>query len=279
MDRRAALSCLIALAAAAPASATAGQPGAQPRRSPPQSSLSESAQAMHSPARSETLVLIAYPQMTALDLLGPHHMLASLTGAKVLIAAETSEPVVSDLGLKILPDVSFEDCPREVDLFLVPGGTRGTTAAMQNPKVLALVRELGEKSRFVTSVCTGSLILGAAGLLDGYRATSHWVALPLLKEFNAIPVSERVVFDRNRITGAGVTAGMDMALAVVKMLRGEPYAKLVALTSEYAPEPPVRAGSPEEAGADATEHMRGMFARWVGEAEKISRSSPGARRT
>jgi cyclohexyl-isocyanide hydratase len=215
----------------------------------------------------ETIVLIAYPGMTALDLLGPQHMFSSMMGAKVLIAAQTLEPVASDTGLKIVPDVDFATCPRDIDLFLVPGGTRGTTAALKNPRLVDFVRELGASSKYVTSVCTGSLILGMAGLLKGYQATSHWLVRHMLGQFGATSLDKRVVFDRNRITGAGVTAGMDMALAVVKMLRGEEYARLVALLAEYAPEPPVQAGTPAIAGEKSTTTLRDMYQGWLGETE------------
>jgi cyclohexyl-isocyanide hydratase len=221
--------------------------------------------------KHEQVVLIAYPMMTALDLLGPQHMLACMMGAKVLIAAQTMDPVLSDTGLRIVPDVDFASCPRELDLFLVPGGLSGTTAALRNQRVIDFVAELGARSKYVTSVCTGSLILGAAGLLKGYKATSHWLALHMLKEFGATAVQQRVVFDRNRITGAGVTAGMDMALAVVKMLRGEEYTKVVALLAEYEPEPPVHAGTPRAAGAEATNMLKELNKNWLIETEALVR--------
>jgi cyclohexyl-isocyanide hydratase len=223
--------------------------------------------------KHEKVVLVAYPMMTALDLLGPQHMFASMMGATVLIAAQTREPVTSDTGLKITPDTDFESCPREADLLLVPGGLAGTTAAMKDPRMLDFIAEVGARSKYVTSVCTGSLILGAAGLLKGYRATSHWIAAHMLTEFGATPVAERVVFDRNRITGAGVTAGLDMALAVVKMLRGEEYTKMVALLAEYSPAPPVRAGSPREAGPKVANMLRDMYKDWIFETETIAKGS------
>lgn len=223
--------------------------------------------------KHEKIVLVAYQQMTALDLLGPQHMFACMMGAQVVIAAETMEPVLSDTGLRIVPDVDFASCSRDIDLFLVPGGLAGTTAAMKNPRMIDFVAELGARSKYVTSVCTGSLILGTAGLLRGYRATSHWIAAHMLKDFGAIPVQERVVFDRNRITGAGVTAGMDMSLAVVKMLRGEEYTRMVALLAEYDPAPPVNAGSPRAAGAKTTNMLKDMYKDWLIETEAFAKGS------
>ena len=221
--------------------------------------------------KHEKVVLIAYPMMTALDLLGPQYMFACMMGAKVLIAAQTLDPVMSDTGLKIMPDVDFAGCPRDPDLFLVPGGLTGTTAAMKDPRVLAFVAELGARAKLVTSVCTGSLVLGAAGLLKGYRATSHWIAAHMLREFGATPVDQRVVIDRNRITGAGVTAGMDMALTVVRMLRGEEYTKMVTLLAEYDPAPPVQAGNPRAAGPEITNMLRDMYKDWLSETEAVAK--------
>ncbi|HET9395298.1 MAG TPA: DJ-1/PfpI family protein [Nitrospiraceae bacterium] len=218
----------------------------------------------------EKIVLVAYPGMTALDMLGPQTLFACVTGVTVMIAAQTLDPVTCDTGLKLIPDVDFGSCPREVDLFLLPGGLDGTTAAMKDRRTIGFVGELGAHSKYVTSVCTGSLILGAAGLLKGYRATSHWVGVHLLRSFGATPVKERVVVDRNRITGAGVTAGMDMALTVIKMLRGEEYAKMVALLTEYDPAPPVHTGSPHAAGAKLTDMARGRFEDWLRDAQTVA---------
>jgi cyclohexyl-isocyanide hydratase len=220
--------------------------------------------------KHEKIVLVAYPGMTALDMLGPQTMFACVTGVTVMIAAQTLDPVTCDTGLKLLPDVDFDSCPRDVDLFLLPGGLDGTTAAMKDRRTIEFVGELGAHSKYVTSVCTGSLILGTAGLLQGYRATSHWVGVHILRNFGATPVQERVVVDRNRITGAGVTAGMDMALTVIKMLRGEEYAQMVALLTEYDPAPPVHTGSPHAAGAKLTGMARGRFEGWLRDTETVA---------
>jgi cyclohexyl-isocyanide hydratase len=221
-------------------------------------------------SKREKIVLVAYPGMTALDMLGPQTLFCCMTGATVMIAAQTRDPVTCDTGLKLIPDVDFDSCPRDVDLFLLPGGLDGTTAAMKDRRTIEFVGELGAHSKYVTSVCTGSLILGTAGLLKGYRATSHWVGLHMLRNFGATPVQERVVVDRNRITGAGVTAGMDMALTVVEMLRGKEYAKMVALLTEYDPAPPVQTGSPRAAGAKLTDMARGRFEDWLRDTQSVA---------
>jgi cyclohexyl-isocyanide hydratase len=219
--------------------------------------------------KHEKIVLVAYPGMTALDMLGPQTIFCCMIGATVMIAAQTRDPVTSDTGLKLIPDVDFDSCPRDVDLFLLPGGLDGTTAAMKDRRTIEFVGELGAHSKYVTSVCTGSLILGTAGLLKGYRATSHWVGVHMLRNFGATPVQERVVVDRNRITGAGVTAGMDMALTVVEMLRGKEYAQMVALLTEYDPAPPVHTGSPRTARAKLTEMARDRFEDWLRDTQSV----------
>lgn len=262
MDRRQLMSSMLAAWAAT---------SAAPRIASAQEHAGEMDHSRYHEIKHEKIVLVAYPQMTALDMLGPQHMFSTMMGAKVMIAAQTLEPVVSDTGLKITPDIDFAHCPRDPDLFLVPGGLAGTTAAMKDPRLIAFVKELGAGSKYVTSVCTGSLILGTAGLLKGYRATSHWIAAHMLKDFGATAVHERVVFDRNRITGAGVTAGMDMSLAVVKMLRGEEYTRMVALLAEYDPDPPVRAGSPEQAGPKLTNMLKDMYSHWLVETEAFTK--------
>jgi cyclohexyl-isocyanide hydratase len=220
--------------------------------------------------KHEKIVLVAYPGMTALDMLGPQTIFCCMIGATVMIAAQTRDPVTSDTGLKLIPDVDFDSCPRDVDLFLLPGGLDGTTAAMKDRRTIEFVGELGAHSKYVTSVCTGSLILGTAGLLKGYRATSHWVGVHMLRNFGATPVQERVVVDRNRITGAGVTAGMDMALTVVEILRGKEYAQMVALLMEYDPAPPVDTGSPQAAGAKLTDMARDRFQDWLRETQSVA---------
>lgn len=209
---------------------------------------------------SEQIAMVVYPGMTALDLTGPQYMLVGLMGAQVHLVAESLTPVMTDTGVIITPTKTFETCPPDLDVLFVPGGSRGTVEAAKDPKVLAFLRDRGSRAKLVTSVCTGSLVLGAAGLLEGYQATSHWVTRDLLTRFGAIPVDARVVVDRTRITGAGVSAGIDLGLLIVKRLRDEEYAKAMCLLAEYAPEPPVVAGTPAQAGPVTTKIMTDMCA-------------------
>lgn len=218
----------------------------------------------------EEIAFLAYPEFTALDLAGPHYMLGSLMGAKVHIVAKSRAPVVSDMKLAIVPTTTFEDCPADLDIICVPGGSTGTLAAMQDEATIAFLKDRGGRAKYVTSVCTGSLLLGAAGLLRGYKATSHWVARDILKLLGAEPVNARVVIDRNRVTGAGVTAGLDFGLTLVSRLRDAEYAKAVQLLAEYHPEPPFNAGTPETAGPALTKLMSGMFEQFLTQASAIA---------
>jgi cyclohexyl-isocyanide hydratase len=190
--------------------------------------------------------LLLFPDVTQLDLTGPAEVFGSLPDAALHLVWKTTDPVATGAGWKIVPTTSFADCP-QLDVICVPGG-RGQIALMADEAVLDFLRRQAAGARFVTSVCTGSLVLGAAGLLRGYRAACHWMSRDQLALLGAIPVAERVVVDRNRITGGGVTAGIDFGLAVVAALRGEAAAKAIQLGSEYDPHPPFAAGSPEGAG-------------------------------
>jgi len=208
----------------------------------------------------EQIAMLIYPQFTALDMIGPQYMLSGLMGATVHLVAKTRAPVVSDSKVTFVPSLTFDECPKDLDVLFVPGGTSGTLAAMQDPATLAFLADRGSRAKYVTSVCTGSLVLAAAGLLKGYRATSHWATRELLAEFGAIPEHRRVVFDRNRVTGAGVTAGIDFGLALVEKMRDTEYAKSLQLLAEYDPMPPLDAGSPEKAGEKITKMMSDMVA-------------------
>jgi cyclohexyl-isocyanide hydratase len=222
---------------------------------------------------SEQIAFLIYPEFTALDMVGPHYMLTSLMGAKVHIIAKTRDAVRSDAGLVITPSATFDECPDELDIICVPGGSTGTLAAMQDDRTLGFLKHRGGRARYVTSVCTGSLLLGAAGLLEGYRATSHWATKRLLPIFGAIPADGRIVADRNRITGGGVTAGLDFGLSLVGRLRDRTYAEGVQLLAEYAPEPPYDAGTPRSAPEAVTQMMDTMFAEFVRQAESVGRSA------
>ncbi|MEM8793141.1 MAG: DJ-1/PfpI family protein [Pseudomonadota bacterium] len=209
---------------------------------------------------SEQIVFLGYQGTTALDLVGPQYMMASLWGATVRVAAKTREPLKTDTGLVLLPDVTFDEVPRDLDVICVPGAISGALDAMEDTETIEFLADRGSRARYVTSVCTGTLLLGQAGLVDGYRVTSHWFTRPLMEAFGAIPVDERVVRDRNRITGAGVTAGIDFGLTLVREMRDLPYAQSVQLLAEYDPQPPFDAGTPDKAPAEVTQMMRSMFA-------------------
>jgi putative intracellular protease/amidase len=207
----------------------------------------------------DQIAMLVYPKMTALDLIGPQYMFASLMGAKVYLVGKSLQLVTSDTGVTITPTATFADCPKDLTVLFAPGGTQGTLDALQDHDTRAFMADRGSRAQYVTPVCTGSLILGAAGLLKGYKATSHWAARDALAEFGAIPTDARVVRDRNRITGAGVTAGLDFGLTMVAELRGPVYAESVQLLCEYAPHPPFNAGSVHTAPADVKAMMQGMW--------------------
>lgn len=207
----------------------------------------------------EQIAMLLYPEFTALDLVGPHHMLASLLGATVHLVAATREPVHSDAGIGFMPSMTFDETPAELDILFVPGGGDGTLRAMQDARLIDWVAKRGRRAKLMASVCTGSMILGQAGLLRGKRATTHWATHGLLKDFGAIPVNERVVWDGKLVTGAGVSAGLDLGLAVVGKLRDKAYAQGVQLMAEYAPQPPFNAGTPRTAPREVRQMMDPMF--------------------
>jgi cyclohexyl-isocyanide hydratase len=188
---------------------------------------------------------LVFPEMTQLDFTGPYEVFARLPDTVVHVIAKTPGLIRTDRGLVLVPDVCCAACP-PLDVIVVPGGP-GQQFLMGDEAVLGFLRDQAEGARYVTSVCTGALVLGAAGLLRGYRATTHWLSLPLLEVFGAIPVDERVVFDRNRVTGGGVTAGIDFALRLAAILHGETIAQQIQLQMEYDPAPPFRSGSPSTA--------------------------------
>lgn len=218
---------------------------------------------------SGDIAILLYPHCTALDLVGPQHMFSALMGARMHFVAKTADVVVTDTGLPIMPTRTFADCPNDLLILCVPGGAAGTLAAMQDAATMDFIRDRGSRAQYVTSVCTGSLILGAAGLLRGYRATSHWLTVDLLPSFGATPVRERVVRDRNRITGGGVTAGIDFGLSIVKEFCDLDYAKGVQLLAEYDPAPPLDAGSPEKAGEGPTELVRSFVDGFLRQARQV----------
>jgi putative intracellular protease/amidase len=201
------------------------------------------------------IAILLYDRFTALDAVGPYEVLSRLPGASLAFVAAESGPVRSDNGmLTLLAERSIDDVDL-TDIVLVPGGP-GEVAARAGGPALEWLRAVHEKSTWTTSVCTGSLLLGAAGLLAGKRATSHWLALEDLSAMGAEAVSERVVFDGKIVTAAGVSAGIDMALALSARIAGEDVAKAIQLGIEYDPKPPFRAGSPDTAPAEIVELLR-----------------------
>lgn len=190
--------------------------------------------------------MVIFPNLTQLDLTGPYEVFGRLPATKVLLIAESSTPAKSDNGLLLTPDETFDSAP-QVDILFVPGG-RGIFEAIPNRKLISFLQRQAESAKYVTSVCTGSLVLAAAGLLNGYKATTHWLSLDLLKLFPVEVVEERVVIDRNRVTAGGVTAGIDFGLYIAAKLFGEDVAKETQLMMEYDPAPPFNAGSPGTAG-------------------------------
>ncbi|MDP1961427.1 MAG: DJ-1/PfpI family protein [Reyranella sp.] len=198
--------------------------------------------------------ILLYPNVTQLDATGPAQVLSRVPGAKMHMIWKTLDPVPTDAGFSIVPTTTFADCPR-LDVICVPGGG-GQTVLMTDEETLDFLRKQAATARYVTSVCTGSLVLGAAGLLKGYKSACHWAWRDMLPAFGAIPVAERVVRDRNRISGGGVTAGIDFGLTVAAELAGEEVAKSIQLVLEYDPQPPFDSGSPEKAGPERVKRIR-----------------------
>jgi cyclohexyl-isocyanide hydratase len=190
---------------------------------------------------------LLFPRLTQLDVTGPFEAFARVPGATVHVIWKRLEPVVSDVGLRLLPSVTIEDCP-DLDVICIPGGP-GVNDMLEDEEVLAFVRRQGEGARWVTSVCSGALVLGAAGLLRGYRAATHWASMEFLPAFGATPENVRVCVDRNRVTGGGVTAGIDFGLHLAAEFSDRATAERVQLYMEYAPAPPFRAGHPDVADA------------------------------
>lgn len=212
-----------------------------------------------------TIGMVLYPGMFLQDLVGPLAVFEALMNRDIHLLWKNLEPVGNEgpkqtALIPVKPTTTFANCPDKLDVLFVPGGVPGTMTMMEDPEVLAFLAAKGKTARFVTSVCTGSLVLGAAGLLKGYKATSHWATHDVLAELGAIPTKGRVVVDRNRITGGGVTAGIDFGLQIAALLRNDDYAKAIQLYLEYDPAPPFDAGSPEKAPKVVNQFLGEMFA-------------------
>jgi cyclohexyl-isocyanide hydratase len=189
--------------------------------------------------------MLVFPNLTQLDLTGPYEVLARIPGAETLLLWKNLDPVRSEHGLKILPMATLPSCPA-LDLIFVPGGP-GINPLLEDAEVLDFLRQAAARARYIVGVCTGSLVLGAAGLLRGRRATTHWMSLDMLRSLGAEPVADRVVVDGKLYTGGGVTAGIDVALTVAAAIAGEETAETIQLGIEYDPAPPFASGSPEQA--------------------------------
>ncbi|MEM1393416.1 MAG: DJ-1/PfpI family protein [Cyanobacteria bacterium P01_D01_bin.116] len=199
--------------------------------------------------------LVIYPGMTHLDITGPHQVFSFVREARVHMLWKNLEPVTSGEGLTILPTTTFDECP-QLDVICVPGGAMGTLETMADSEMLEFLKQQSKTAKYITSVCTGSMILAAAGLLKGYRAGCHWMFREYLAMLGVEVGTERVVIDRNRITGGGVTAGIDFGLVVVSQLCDEETAKRIQLMLEYNPAPPFDAGSPENAEEVLVEQVK-----------------------
>ncbi|QTD55821.1 DJ-1/PfpI family protein [Parasphingorhabdus cellanae] len=189
--------------------------------------------------------MVIFDDMTNLDLVGPMDALARIPAVDIKLIAQSSELITTDSGCRVVPDVTFVDAP-SLDMLFIPGGP-GINKLLLDENTLGFLKKAGTSADWVTSVCTGALALGAAGLLKGYKATTHWTCRDLLPIVGAEPVNERVVIDRNRITGGGVTAGIDFALYLIAHLWGKDRAQMIQLGQEYNPAPPFNSGSPDTA--------------------------------
>jgi cyclohexyl-isocyanide hydratase len=216
---------------------------------------------------SFTTGFVIFPNLTQLDFTGPLQVLHRLPGATTHIVAKTRVPVPSDGPLTIPPTATFADCP-PLDLLCVPGGF-GVDQAMEDEETIAFVQREGARAKYVTSVCTGAFILGAAGLLRGKRATTHWAYHHFLPRVGAIPVKERVVRDGNTVTGGGVTAGVDFAFTMMNEIAGPAVAQAVQLGLEYDPKPPFEAGSPTRAPAGIKATVDQRYAPRLPEFERV----------
>jgi cyclohexyl-isocyanide hydratase len=198
--------------------------------------------------------LLVFPDITQLDMTGPYEVFIKFPDARVHLVWKTRDPITAGGGMRIVPSATFADCP-QLDILCVPGGA-GMNPLLNDEETLAFIRRQAPGAKYVTSVCTGSLVLGAAGLLKGKRATTHWMSHEMLAEFGAVPVHERVVRDGNIFTGGGVTAGIDFALTLAAEMLGDDAARKIQLGIEYDPAPPFTAGSPRSADPALVEAVR-----------------------
>lgn len=242
------------------------QGGAQPQAQPlPPGTLGV---AGRGPDRPKIAMLI-HPDMVLQDLVGPLTVF-NMMRAEIHLVWKTLEPVRSETGISVTPTTAYRDCPENLDVLFAPGGLTGTIAMMTDQETIAFFRHHGQTAKYVTSDCTGSLVLGAAGLLKGYRAASHWSVRDQVALFGGIPSPKRVEIDRNRITGGGVTAGIDFGLTLAGLIRGDDQAELISLILEYAPEPPY-GGRPELVKPETHEKAKAIRSALVERARETGR--------
>ena len=197
---------------------------------------------------------LVYPGVFQLDVMAAYQILSFPPNAKIHLLWKNITPIISDEDLIITPTTTFDDCP-QLDVICVPGGGMGQIEVMSDREILNFLRQQGTTAKYITSVCTGSMILAAANLLQGYKATCHWAVREQLAMLGVEVIPERVVIDRNRITGAGVTSGIDFGLTLVGLIWGESMAKMAQLMMEYDPQPPFDAGTPEKAEKEVVDSL------------------------
>ncbi|HEY8936640.1 MAG TPA: DJ-1/PfpI family protein [Cyclobacteriaceae bacterium] len=205
--------------------------------------------------------MLLFPNLTVLDFTGPYEVFVRASCFEVYVVSENKKLVAAEGGLSLKPDFTFDDCP-DVDILFVPGG-KGITPLLTNKLYIDFLQKKAIKAKYITAVCTGSLLLAASKLLDGYKATTHWRSLELLQMFDVETIEQRVVVDRNRITGGGITAGLDFGLSLTALIGGDRMAKAIQLMLEYNPEPPFTSGNPKTAESDifkiASEMTQSLF--------------------
>jgi len=222
------------------------------------------------------VMALLYPGQTPQDMIGPLTALGALPGYEAQFVWKTPGPVQSDCAISFVATHSYENACKDPDILLVGGGGKPTMDRLDDQETLAFLADRGAKAQWVTSVCTGSLLLGAAGLLRGYRSACHWAVREALASFGAIPSADRVVFDRNRASGGGVTAGLDFGLALVGRICGDSYGRMVELIMEYAPAPPYGCGRPELADPATLQAAVSFFGEAV-PVEAIARAAENLR--
>ncbi len=210
---------------------------------------------------NEKIAMLLYSGCYAPDVINPLFIFSAMMGSKVhLVSPNDSLDPVDASGVSLVPTMIQSECPDDLDILFIPGGATGTLKAMKDEAFIAFIKNKAATSKYITSVCTGSLLLGQAGLLKGKKATSHWSTMDILAKFGATAIKERVVWDGNLVTGGGVTAGLDFGLEIVAALRGKEYAQAIQLQMEYAPAPPFNSGTPDTATPFVSDSVKGMFA-------------------